>query len=90
MTEKTVDEGIVPDCPNVCERYHCTRQTLHRWDNDPNLNFPPKIMIRGRGHRSCRMLDEFDQRLLREAIARKSEKLQARQAKREAKEEAGK
>jgi predicted DNA-binding transcriptional regulator AlpA len=92
VTDTIVEEPeqFLPDCPNVCAKYDITRGTLYRWDHDPNLNFPPKVMIRGRGHRSRRMLDDFDQRLVREAIARKSEKLQARQERRGHKKARGK
>jgi hypothetical protein len=42
--------------------------TQWRWDNDPELGFPPPIYIRGRKFRSRRMLEAFKQKVLTDAI----------------------
>lgn len=46
----------------VAKRYGVSPCTLWRWDQDPYLNFPKPIRIRGRKYRSAAALDEFDTR----------------------------
>jgi hypothetical protein len=55
MTQKK----YIPDA-KVCERYDITPITLWRWDNDPDLKFPPPIRVRGRKYRDAAELDAFD------------------------------
>jgi hypothetical protein len=62
---------LVPD-PQVCAEFGIVAMTLYRWDHDAKLNFPPATKIRNRNYRSRRELEEFKQRLLREAIAARS------------------
>jgi hypothetical protein len=44
---------LVPD-PQVREEFGVTEMTMHRWDRDPTLGFPPKIKIRRHNFRSRR------------------------------------
>jgi len=48
-------DSLVAD-PQVAKELGCTLMTLWRWDQDPNLDFPPRIKIRKRNFRSrsCR------------------------------------
>jgi hypothetical protein len=74
MTEKTVDpDQFVPD-PQVWREFNITEMTLHRWDNDEALGFPPKIKIRSRNFRSRAALEAFKAKMLRQAIVAKGEK----------------
>jgi hypothetical protein len=52
-----------------------TEMTLHRWDKDPSLGFPPKIQIRGRNFRSRRALEQFKERMVAQAIKARAVKL---------------
>jgi hypothetical protein len=67
--ELTDHDELVPD-PQVCRELHRSSMTLWRWDRDAGLHFPPPVKIRGRNYRSRRALEEFKQRMLREAVAR--------------------
>lgn len=46
----------------VCERYGVVSRTLERWDQRPELGFPPPEYINGRKYRDEAALDEFDRR----------------------------
>jgi hypothetical protein len=61
-----VDE-LVPD-PQVLKEFCITPMTLWRWDRDPELDFPPPIIIRKRKFRMRRLLEAFKARMLRLAI----------------------
>ena len=63
----TPDE-LVPD-PLVWREFGVTAMTGYRWTHDLALGFPPAIKIRTRNFRSRRALDEFKERITREAIA---------------------
>ena len=46
----------------ICERYHTSRSTIHRWRDDPKICFPAPIKI---GHRTLwreQDLIEFDRK----------------------------
>jgi hypothetical protein len=74
MTDETIDpEQFVPD-PKVRREFGVTAMTLHRWDHDAALGFPPKIKIRNRNFRSRSALEAFKATMLRRAIVAKSEK----------------
>jgi hypothetical protein len=73
MTEKTDPDKFVPDPKVLCE-FGITEMTLHRWDSDQALGFPPKIKIRNRNFRSRSALETFKATMLRRAIVAKSEK----------------
>jgi hypothetical protein len=78
MTDEATDpDQFVPD-PKVRREFGITEMTLHRWDNDKQLNFPTKIRIRGRNFRSREALEAFKARMLRMAIVTKSEKMESR------------
>ena len=42
--------------------------TLWRWDHDESLGFPPKIKIRTRNYRSRQALNQFRERMVRQAL----------------------
>jgi hypothetical protein len=61
-------DTFVPEA-RVREEFDVTAMTLHRWDRDPDLGFPPPIAIRGRKYRSRKQLQEFKERQIKLAIA---------------------
>lgn len=65
----SVPDTFVPEAQARAEFGNVSAMTFHRWDNTPDLGFPPKITIAGRSYRSRRMLEEFKQKALRAAIA---------------------
>jgi hypothetical protein len=72
-TTVTAPDKYVPDVQVRAEFGGITPMTLHRWDRNPDLGFPPPIDINGRKFRSRRMLEEFKERALRAAIAAMSD-----------------
>jgi hypothetical protein len=44
----------------VAERYDVSVRTLERWDEKPDLGFPPAIRIRRRRYREIDKLDAWD------------------------------
>jgi hypothetical protein len=42
------------------ERYGVSVRTIERWEADPELNFPPSILINGRRYDDVEKLDAFD------------------------------
>lgn len=66
------DDALIPD-PKVWKAFGVTPMTGYRWTHDPKLNFPQPVKIRTRNFRRGRELNEFGERLLREAIARRAE-----------------
>lgn len=63
-------DDLVPD-PQVWREFGVTPMTGYRWTHDPVLGFPPAIKIRTRNFRSRRAIDEFKQRLMQEAVAKR-------------------
>jgi hypothetical protein len=61
-------DSFVPEA-RVREEFDVTAMTLHRWDKDPSLAFPPPITIRGRKYRSRKQLQEFKERQIKLAVA---------------------
>jgi hypothetical protein len=51
--------GLLPD-RLVAERYDCTVRTLERWDEKPELEFPPPIYIRRRRFREISKLEAWE------------------------------
>jgi predicted DNA-binding transcriptional regulator AlpA len=47
--------------------------TLYRWTNDEKLDFPSPVKIRTKNFRSRRALEEFKERMTREAITKRAE-----------------
>jgi hypothetical protein len=54
----------------VAERYGVNWRTLWRWDERPELGFPPVIKIGTRRFRALAALEEWDRRNARKAAAR--------------------
>jgi hypothetical protein len=50
--------GLMPD-PKVARFFNVCQKTIDRWSDDPELNFPPRIDINGRGYRDTEKLDAF-------------------------------
>ena len=50
---------LLPD-PQVAQRYKISTRTLARWDNQPELGFPPPVRINNRKYRHVRALEEFE------------------------------
>lgn len=65
QTNNGPDE-LVPD-PIVRGEFNISEMTLHRWTNDPALNFPAKIKICGHNFRSRNALEAFKERQIRRA-----------------------
>ena len=55
--ELVVDKQARHECGNV------SRMTFYRWQKDPELQFPPAILIRKRKYRSRSQLEQFKARL---------------------------
>jgi hypothetical protein len=66
-TADNIPDELVPD-PQVCREFNITSMSLHRWTNDPALDFPPKIKIRDRNFRSRKQLEAFKARMVRQAL----------------------
>jgi hypothetical protein len=64
-------DALVSD-PQVCREFGVSSMTLWRWDRDPDMNFPPRIVIGHRNYRSRKALERFKRRLLRDAVARRA------------------
>ncbi|QIG92781.1 hypothetical protein [Bradyrhizobium sp. 6(2017)] len=47
--------------------------TLHRWTKDKKLEFPSPVKIRNKNYRSRRALEEFKERMTREAITKRAD-----------------
>ena len=69
--QRNEHDELVPD-PVVWRELGITAMTGWRYTNDPALGFPPVIKIRTRNFRSRHQLEEFKQRLLRDAMSRRS------------------
>jgi hypothetical protein len=50
MSSKQIATHYLPDSL-VAERYSVSPRTIDRWDDTPDLGFPPPIYIRGRKYR---------------------------------------
>ena len=46
--------------PRVAERYDVCLRTLKRWDENPEVEFPPAIVLRNRRYREVAALDAWD------------------------------
>lgn len=74
-------DTFVPES-RVREEFDVTAMTLHRWDRDPELGFPPPITIRGRKYRSRKQLQAFKDRQVK--LATRNRKVLAVDSKRAA------
>jgi hypothetical protein len=52
----------------VAERYDVTVRTLERWDQKPELGFPPPVYIRRRRFREIENLDAWDRANARKVV----------------------
>jgi hypothetical protein len=50
------------------KRYGVCTRTLDRWDDQPELGFPPPVWINGRKYRDTDRLDAFDQARVRASM----------------------
>ena len=50
---------LLPD-PLVAARYRVTPRTIHRWDRQPDLNFPAPLWINGRKYRRINQLENWE------------------------------
>ena len=62
-------DRLVPD-PQVWAEFGVTPMTGWRWTHNPELGFPPAVKINRRNFRSRKALEDFKQRLLRDAVSR--------------------
>ena len=60
--------NLVPD-KRVREEFQICAMTLYRWDRDPDLGFPPPVLIRKRKFRARSEIEAFKQRMLALALA---------------------
>ena len=58
--------GLLPD-RLVAARYDVSVRTLERWDEEPELGFPPPVYIRRRRYREIEKLDAWDRANARKA-----------------------
>lgn len=72
QTAPNEHDTLVPDTTVRKEFGGVTDQTLRRWDRDPTLSFPPKIVIRKHNFRSRRALEEFKSRMVEQAIKQRA------------------
>jgi len=63
-------DRLVPD-PEVAREFSVSLMSLWRWDRDPHMGFPARIVIGRRNYRSRRKLEQFKRRLAQEALARR-------------------
>jgi hypothetical protein len=56
---------LLPDGKVARARYGVHPTTLWRWDQKPELGFPPPRIINGRKYRDLEELDAFDKRVVR-------------------------
>jgi hypothetical protein len=52
--------ALLPDPQVARDRYKVNPRTIVRWDADPDLKFPPPIVINNRKYRDVAALDEWD------------------------------
>jgi hypothetical protein len=51
---------LMPDSKVAKDRYHVCLKTLSRWDEKPELKFPPAEVINGRKYRCTDKMDAWD------------------------------
>jgi hypothetical protein len=54
------EDELIPDAVVARERYRIHPITLSRWDRQPELGFPPPVVINKRRYRRRRQLEEFE------------------------------
>jgi hypothetical protein len=65
-----VIDTFVPD-PKVWRELGISSMTWWRWQRDPEINFPPRIQIRGRNFRSRKQLERWKAEMLRRSIGQR-------------------
>jgi predicted DNA-binding transcriptional regulator AlpA len=75
-----VTDTFVPD-PQVWKELGISSMTGWRWQRDPDLDFPPRIQIRGRNFRSRKQLERWKAEMLRRSIGERGKASAAREAK---------
>jgi len=60
---------LIPDPVVARQRYHVHPHTLRRWDQKPELGFPPPVYVNGRRYREADKLDVWDRENSRAAAA---------------------
>jgi hypothetical protein len=68
LLDDDTPDMLVPD-PQVWPEFGVTSMTGHRFDNRPELGFPPPIRIGKRKYRSRKALEAYKRRLIAEAVA---------------------
>jgi hypothetical protein len=56
------DDDLIPDPQVADEEFNVCLRTLSRWDDKPELGFPPPIYINGRKYRKRGSIREFKRR----------------------------
>lgn len=68
MHDDNIPDDLVPD-PVIIREFGLTPMKLWRWDQNPDIGFPPKVKIGKRNYRSRRAVEAFKADLLRKAVA---------------------
>jgi hypothetical protein len=58
-TDRQAQMALIAES-KAAKRYGVCKRTLDRWDDQPELGFPPPILINGRKYRDTELLDAFD------------------------------
>ncbi len=66
-----VPDAFVPD-PQVWKELGISSMTGWCWQRDPDLNFPPRVQIRGRNFRSRKQLERWKAEMLRRSVGGRS------------------
>jgi len=59
MSSEQIAPHYLPD-RLVAKRYKVSPRTIARWDETPDLGFPPPTYIRGRKYREVKRLQQFE------------------------------
>jgi hypothetical protein len=71
LPDANAPDKLVPD-PKVAKEFGISAMGIWRWERDPDLGFPPAIVIRKRKFRSRRQLEAFKQSLVQRAMRERS------------------
>ena len=67
-------DELVPDA-QMRKEFNVSAMTVHRWDNDPDLQFPPPVKIRKHNFRSRHALEAFKKRVIATALKEQRKRL---------------
>jgi primosomal protein N'' len=73
--KRTQPPRWIPD-PLVAKRYAVNPRTLRRWDEDPELGFPPVIVINTRRYRELAALEDWERRTAARARTERARRLE--------------